>query len=135
MSTESTRKVLQRYLDSNHTDMTTMADDVVFTNTATGDETRGREAVSQMLNYFYHVAFDADYPNPNLVCEGNRAVLEGTFTGKHIAEFAGVPATGKEVRVPLAIYYELESDRIKTARVYWMIPAFFQQVGASPPTS
>ena len=132
MSTETTRKVIQRYVDSNHTDMSVMADDVVFTNTATGEETKGPDAVRQMLNYVYHVAFDADYPNPTLVCDGNRAVLEGTFTGKHIGEFAGIPASGKDVKVPLCVTYELENDKIKRARVYWMVPALLTQLGINP---
>lgn len=135
MSTESTRSVIQRYVDSGHTDMSVMADDVVFYNTATGEETKGPNAVRDMLNYVYHVAFDADYPNPNLVCDGNRAVLEGMFIGKHIGEFAGIPGTGKDVKVPLCVYYELENDKIKRAHIYWMVPALFAQLGTSPPSA
>ena len=36
MSAESTRQVLQRYVDSKHTDMSVMADDDVFTNMTSG---------------------------------------------------------------------------------------------------
>jgi predicted ester cyclase len=135
MSTESTRKVLQRYVDSKHTDMSVMANDVVFTNMATGEETRGPDAVGGMLHFLYHIAFNADYPNPTLTCDGDRGVLEGMFVGKHIGEFAGIPATGKEVRVPLTVSYDVENDRIKRGRIYWMIPALFAQLGASPPSA
>lgn len=133
MSVESTRKVMQQYVDSKHTDMSVMADDVVFRNMATGDETRGPEGVRQMLQYIYHTAFDADAVSPKLVCDDGRAVLEGTFKGKHIGEFAGIPATGKEVEVPLAVSYDLENDKIKRARVYFELPVLFQQLGQSPP--
>jgi predicted ester cyclase len=115
--------------------MSVMADDVVFINTATGEETKGPKAVSEMLNYVYHVAFDADYPNPNLVADGNKGVLEGMFVGKHIGEFAGIPATGKNVKVPLCVYYELENDLIKRAHIYWMVPALFPQLGVAPPSA
>lgn len=131
MSAESTRRVLQRYVDSKHTDMSVMADDVVFTNMTTGDETRGPEGVKQMLNYIYHTAFDADAENTCLICDDGKAVLEAMFTGKHIGEFAGIPATGRSVRVPLAVIYDLEHDKIKRARVYMEMPVLFAQLGAS----
>jgi steroid delta-isomerase-like uncharacterized protein len=134
MSAESTRKVIQRYVDSKHTDMGVMADDVVFRNMATGDESRGPDGVRQMLQYIYHTAFDADAVNPKIIADENKAVLEATFKGKHIGEFAGIPATGKEVSVPLAVVYDLENDKIKEGRVYFEAPALFAQLGHSPPS-
>lgn len=58
MSNEANRKIISRYLDSNHSDLSMMVEDVVFTNMATGEKHNGPEAVSQMLNFMYHVAFD-----------------------------------------------------------------------------
>jgi predicted ester cyclase len=55
-------------------------------------------------------------------------VLEGDFVGKHIGEFAGVPATGKTVRVPLCVVYDLEGGKIMRGRVYFEVPAFLKQV-------
>ena len=133
MSVESTRRVIQRYVDSKHTDMSVMADDVVFRNMATGDEAKGPEGVRQMLQYIYHTAFDADATDTKIICDDGKAVLEGTFKGKHIGEFAGIPATGKEVSVPLAVTYDLENDKIKRARVYFETPVLFAQLGQNPP--
>lgn len=130
MSVESTRDVVMRYLNSNHSDLSMMAPDVVFTNMATGDEHRGVEALAGMLHYIYHVAFDAHAETKNLIVSDGKAVLEGDFVGKHIAEFAGVPATGKTVRVPLCVVYDLEKDQIKRGRVYFEVPAFLKQVSA-----
>jgi len=59
MSIESTRAVIMKYIASNHTDLSMMAPDVVFTHMATGDEHRGPDAVAAMLHFVYHVAFDA----------------------------------------------------------------------------
>jgi steroid delta-isomerase-like uncharacterized protein len=134
MSVESTRKVIQRYVDSKHTDMSVMADDVVFRNMATGDEARGPDGVQKMIQYIYHTAFDAHAIDTKIICDDGKAVLEGTFVGKHVGEFAGIPATGKEVSVPLAVSYDLENDRIKRARVYFETPVLFEQIGASPPS-
>lgn len=131
MSVESTREAVTRYLNSNHSDLSMMAPDVVFTSMATGDEHRGVEALAGMLHYIYHVAFDAHAETRSLIVSDNQAVLEGDFVGKHIGEFAGVPATGKTVRVPLCVVYDLEGGKIKRGRVYFEVPAFLKQVGAA----
>src|SRR5215203_1106311 len=101
MSLEGTREAVTKYLDSKPSDTSMMADDVVFTIMATGEEHRGPKGVSQMLNYFYHVAFDARGEHRNLLIDDGIACVEGDFVGEHIREFAGIPATNKHVRVPL----------------------------------
>jgi predicted ester cyclase len=83
-----------------------------------------------MLHYIYHVAFEARAETRNMVFADGQAVLEADFVGKHIGEFAGVPATGKTVRVPLCVVYDLVNDRIARGRVYFEVPAFLKQVGA-----
>jgi predicted ester cyclase len=96
---------------------------------ATGEEHRGPEGVSQMLNYFYHDAFDAHKEYRNQIFDDGIAFVEGDFVGKHIGEFAGIPPTNKHVRVPLGVVYEVENDEIKRGRVYFEMPALFQQLG------
>jgi hypothetical protein len=59
MSIESTKKVMQKYLEAEHGDVSMMAPNVVFTTMSTGEEAKTPEGVLGMLNYFYHVAFDA----------------------------------------------------------------------------
>ncbi len=129
MSVESTRKAVERYIQSDHTDLSMMAANVVFTNMATGAEHKGVDGVKQMLHYVYHVAFDARAETRSLVVADGKAVFEADFVGKHIGEFAGVKPTGKQVRVPLCVTYDLENDQIKRGRVYWEVPAFLKQVG------
>ena len=89
MSIESTREVMTSYFNSGHSDLSIMADDVVFTIMATGQEHRTPDGVLQMLNYFYHTAFDAVAETKNTIFAEGKAVVEGDFVGKHIGEFAG----------------------------------------------
>jgi steroid delta-isomerase-like uncharacterized protein len=131
MSVESTREVVTKYLDSKHADVSMMADDVVFTHMATGQEHRGPEGVLQMLNYFYHIAFDADAVIRNTIFADGKAVLEADFVGKHIGEFADIPATNKQVRVPFCVIYDLENDQIKRGRVYFEMPVLQKQLGVT----
>lgn len=132
MSVEETRTVISRYLESGHSDLAIMAPDVCFTVMATGQEFRGPEAIGAMLRYFYQQAFEADATNERLVVGEGHVVGEWDFVGRHIGEFAGVPPTGKEVRVPLAVSYDLEDGKVTRGRVYFETPAFLAQVGALP---
>jgi len=129
MSLEGTRAAMTRYIDSGHTDLSMLADDVVFTTMATGEEHRGPQAVARMLRHVYHEAFDAHLERPNTIFADRNAVLEAEFVGRHIGEFAGVPATNREVRVPLCVVYDLENDRVRRARVYLEIPVMLKQLG------
>jgi steroid delta-isomerase-like uncharacterized protein len=120
---------MTKYFESDHNDTSMMAEDVVFTIMATGQEHHGREGVSQMLDYFYRLAFDATVEERNSVFADQKAVGEADFVGRHIGEFAGIPATGKDVRVPLCVVYDLENDQIKRGRVYFEMPALLEQLG------
>jgi steroid delta-isomerase-like uncharacterized protein len=120
-----------RYFKSEHGDVSMMAKDVTFTIMATGQESIGPDAVLGMLNYLYHIAFDATFTTSLTLFGENNAMVEGDFVGKHIGEFNGIPATGKNVRVPLCIVYDLTNDQIKRARVYFEMPALLQQLGIS----
>lgn len=124
MSIDSTRETMTRYFND---DVSTLADDVVFTMMATGEEWLGPTAVQAMLEHIYRVAFRAHVETRMLVCGDNNAVLEAEFVGTHTGEFAGIRATGKEVRVPLCVAYDLEGGRIRRARIYFEIPAFVRQ--------
>ena len=130
MSTDQTRAVIEQYVRAEHGDVSLMADDVVFRIMATGDEHRTPQGVKGMLDWFYHLAFDARAELRNMVVGEGIAVLEADFVGRHVGEFAGVPATGKDVRVPLAVIYDVRGDRIVEGRVYFETPAFLAQVGA-----
>jgi len=127
MRVEETRRVMERYVASEHGDVSDMADDVVFRVMATGDEHRTPAGVLAMLGYFYHGAFEATAEPRRFVVGPGSAVLEADFVGRHIGEFAGVPATGREVRVPLCVCYDLRNGKIVEGRVYFEIPMFLAQ--------
>ncbi|HJR51082.1 MAG TPA: ester cyclase [Gemmatimonadales bacterium] len=132
MSVQRTRDAVERYLNSAHKDLSMMAEDVVFTSMATGDEHRGVEGVRQMLDYVYHQAFDASAETRTRIYAEDHAVLEGFFVGKHIGTFAGIEATGRQVRVPLCVVYDVRDGRIVRGRVYLELPVMMRQLGAAP---
>lgn len=111
-------------------DVKYVAEDAVFIDLSTGKETKGREAIGQMLHYIYHVAFDATADVRNKIITEDKAMLEGFFKGRHIGEVDGLKATNKEVNVPLCVSYDLENGLIKEARVYMLADVMMRQLNA-----
>jgi steroid delta-isomerase-like uncharacterized protein len=132
MSLDRTRQAMTRYLDSGHNDLSMMADDVVFTNMATGEEHRGVDGVRRMLDFVYHTAFDATAETRSTIYAERQAVFEADFVGIHIGAFAGIPATRRKVRVPLCVVYDLDEGKIKRGRVYMEMPVLMRQLGPAP---
>jgi len=124
--TENSSKIEQYF--KTH-DPAYIAEDAVFIDMTRGEETRGRIAIGEMLNYIYHIAFDARAEVRNTIVTDKKAVLEAVFTGKHIGEFGGMPATGKQVNVPLCVTYDLNDEGlIKEARIYMLASVMIQQL-------
>lgn len=110
-------------------DVAFLTEDALFKNMSTGEEISGRKAIGEMLNYTYHIAFDAKAVIISSIITESQALLEATFTGKHIGEFAGVKATGATVNVPLCVSYDLnENGFIKEARIYMLTDVLKSQI-------
>ena len=106
-----------------------VAENAVFKNMNTGDQINGRKAIADMLHYIYHVAFDAKAIVNNTVITKTHALVEASFVGNHIGEFAGIPATGKQVNVPLCVTYDLNEDGlIQNGRIYMLMDVMMQQL-------
>jgi len=124
--TEQTRQVLEAYWKSH--DPRYVAEDAVFTMIPTGEQIRGREAIAKHLDAFYNKSLTAHAEVVNSIFSDNKGLLEAMVIGKHTGEFGGVPATGRDVRVPLAVSYEVEGGLIKRARIYLMANILFDQI-------
>lgn len=125
-SIESTRKALEAYWREH--DPKYVAEDAVFTMLPTGEEMRGRQSIDEHLKAFYHGSLTADAEVLNSVFAENKGLLEAMVVGKHTGDFAGIPATGRDVRVPLAVAYDMENGLIKKARIYLMVNILINQI-------
>lgn len=109
-------------------DVKYVAEDGVFINMGTGETYKGRAEIGGMLHYIYHVAFDAKVQPIDYVITEDKAMVQGFFKGKHIGEFFGVPATNKNVEVPLCVTYELKDGLIQKARIYMLAGVLVKQL-------
>lgn len=129
MKTLQEKKKIEQYFETH--DPKYLTEDTVFINMNSSELTIGREAVTKMLHYIYHMAFDAHAEITNTIVTNNKAVLEANFVGKHIGEFAGMQPTGKSVKVPLCVTYDLdENGLVKVARVYMLESVMIQQLSS-----
>lgn len=127
-SVEETRQVLEAYAAEHDTSL--IAPDAVFHDVASGQDYIGREAIAAMLDHVYDVAFQARAEEVRTTVGDGAAVLEAVVVGTHTGEFAGVPATGREVRIPLVVSYRIADGSVQEANVYLMVSTFLQQVAS-----
>lgn len=127
---EANLAALDAYLSGHDTSV--LADDAVFTDTTTGMIWTGPDAIAGMLDWFYHGVFEAQVEDAKLIAgaDGKSAVLDGTFVGVHKGEFAGVPATGRTVRIPLVVIYDLSDGKVTGGRVHFDVASFLAQANA-----
>jgi predicted ester cyclase len=129
MSTQ--RQVMQGYLDTlvRRGDFTVhFTDDVVATFEGTDQRATGREAAGQLIRYVHEGAFDARAELKNLLVDEGRAAIEADFVGTHTGEFAGLSATGRAVRVPYSVAYDLRDDQISALRIYFPMSLLMEQL-------
>lgn len=133
MNVDQTHQVLTEYLEGH--DESRIAHDAVFHDTATGQDAVGREAIGQMLEWLYHGAFEAHADRKRLIVGEGSAAMEADFVGTHIGEFHGIPATGRQVRVPFCVLYDIADGAITRADIYLQATVMMAQltngVGAS----
>jgi hypothetical protein len=110
-------------------DVKYVTEDAVFRNMSNGEVHHGRAEIGAMLHYFYHVAFDARAELKNYVITEEKATVEGIVRGRHIGEIEGIPATGKEINVPMCVTYFLKNGLIQEAHIYLMTDLLLQQLG------
>ena len=131
MSVETSERVLREYLDAllARGDFARFfTDDVLWTTMETGEEIRGRDAVRDYIVVLHTVLFDARPVVRHTLAGDGVAVLEADFVGKHVGEIGGVAATGRDVKVPYCVVYDIEGERIAALRGYLSVTSLMQQV-------
>ncbi|TQJ51046.1 nuclear transport factor 2 family protein [Phycicoccus sp. SLBN-51] len=137
MSGDTTRNTINAYLHSllHGGDFASFfSDDVLWTTMETGEQVRGRDAVRDYIVALHTQAFTASPEVKRSVVTDGVAVLEAVFVGTHAAEFAGIPATGKQVRLPYAVVYDLSGDTITALNAYFPVNALVNQLQSAAPT-
>ncbi len=67
------------------------------------------------------------------IADGDKVMTRFEWTGTHRAEFFGVPATGRPVRVWGVVIDRLEGGKIRDTRIIMDALGLMMQLGAFPP--
>jgi predicted ester cyclase len=121
MSLEETQSVIDAYLAAlvAREDIAPyFSEDVVLELVDVGQEIQGRDAVAGAIVGLHQQTFDARPELTNLIVGEGTAAVEAVFVGTHTGEFAGIPATGKEVAVPYAVFYDVANGEITALRIH-----------------
>ncbi len=94
----------------------------------------GLEGLKDVLRGMRSAFPDIDFSIEEQVCEGDKVASRFEWTGTHKAEFMGVPATGRQVRVWGVVIDRLEAGRIKYTRILMDALGLMMQLGALPPS-
>jgi predicted ester cyclase len=138
MSVDTSTKTINSYLEAllNGGDFAQFfTDDVAWTTMETGDQVHGREAVHDYIVALHTQLFDARPEVRSVTIGQETAALEADFVGTHIGEFAGIPPTGAELRVPYCVIYDLAEDSIRALRAYIPIGLMISQLQAAATAS
>ncbi len=131
MSASDTERTMTGYLDALLTGGdygSYFADEVVWTTMETGDEIRGKQNVVDFIAALHGQMFHARPELGNLVCGDGVALLEAVFVATHSGDFAGIPATNADVRLPYCVGYDIVGDKITALRAYFPITSLHSQL-------
>jgi predicted ester cyclase len=125
------RQVMEEYLELlvKRADYPALfTEDVVVTFEGTDQRAEGRQAAGQLIRYVHEGAFDARPELKSLIVDEGKAAIEADFVGTHTGEFAGIQPTGRDVRVPYSVVYDLHGDKISALRIYFPMGLLIEQL-------
>ena len=121
MAVEDTRRAMEAYVGDllqrgpykRH-----FSDDVVVSLVGTDQGAQGPDDAEAWIDYLHTQAFKARPELKSMIVADGQAAAEFDFVGEHVGEFGGIAATGREVRVPYSMVYDLQGEEIGAVRIY-----------------
>jgi steroid delta-isomerase-like uncharacterized protein len=95
----------------------------------------GLEGLKDLLRAMRTAFPDLIFSIQEQISESDKVASRFEWTGTHQAEFLGVPATGRQVRVWGMVMDRLEEGRIKDTRIIMDTLGLMMQLGVFPPPS
>jgi steroid delta-isomerase-like uncharacterized protein len=107
-----------------------LAEDVVFGDQAQSRSFTGRAAVEAMWQALFADGFaDVQIEIHTLIADDMAVALEFIFRGRHHGRFMGIPPTGQEVAIPMALFCQIEAGQIRRATLFYDAGTLLRQLG------
>jgi steroid delta-isomerase-like uncharacterized protein len=92
----------------------------------------GLEGLKEVLRTMRTAFPDIHYSTEEQIAQGDKVLTRFEWTGTHRAEFLGVPATGRAVKVWGMVLDRLVDGRIKETRIIMDLLGLMIQLGVIP---
>ena len=135
MATEDNKAVVRRSFDGNlDTIDEVFAKDFIDHNPLPGQQP-GRAGFKEAQALMHSAWTDRHATIEDQIAEGDRVASRVTNTGRHVGEFMGIPATGKEATVTLVSIDRVVDGKIVETWTSMDMLDLLQQLGAASPTT
>jgi steroid delta-isomerase-like uncharacterized protein len=124
--------LVRRLFDAiNHQDYEALPDlvDPQYVYRAPGEEMRGLAGLESLLAAYRRGFPDLELLIDDMFGDRDRVATAFTFTGTHLGELMGVPATGKRVSVHGTMHSRVEGGRIVEEWELLDLATMYQQLG------
>jgi steroid delta-isomerase-like uncharacterized protein len=107
-----------------------LSEEAVFCDQAQSRSFAGRAAIESVWRAFFADGFaEMRVEIHMLIADDTTAALEFTFSGRHRGRFMGIPPTGREVTIPMALFCWIEAQEIRKANLYYDAGTLLRQLG------
>jgi len=107
----------------------TLCAEPVYELLATGERYLGREGVTRFYSGLFAGMPDANFELVSVTIGETGVVEESVLTGTHTGELFGMPASGKNVRLPLVIIFPIQDGLFTGERLYFDLGTLQRQLG------
>ena len=136
MISDTDRQLLARHLAAENEHrmddtLATLTEDCVFDDRGLGRVWHGREGAREYYDMWWSGFGATVHTERRHYTDDGAAIVETHFRGVHEGEFLGIPPTGREVDVELAIFIELRDGLMTGERFYWDVTGLLRQLGVT----
>src|SRR5919199_4456257 len=138
MSVEQLKAIHRRYNDEVTGEGKLDLIDTIFApdyvdHVSASPEIHGLEGIRAFAGTVRTAFPDAQFTVEDRIVAGDQLVARWTMHGTHQGQFAGIPATGKQVTLTGIAIHRFEGDKIRESWDYYDALGLLQQLGAIPP--
>jgi steroid delta-isomerase-like uncharacterized protein len=131
---EENKALIRSFFEKANSEKKTAADMCTpgFTAHIVGSPPMDLQAFERYQATYYASFSDTVTIIEDMVAEGDRVAFRGVVRATHSAEFMGIPASGKQIEVPVIGIAQIAEGKIAE---WWNFPdrlSWMQQIGAIP---
>jgi len=99
------------------------------------EQPAGRDATIQELKDFRAAFPELQLGNPEYTAQGDTVSVRLTLEGTHRGSYAGMPATGKWIKMPFTIHFRVSDGKIVEERDEYDAEGFMRQLSGTLPAT